>query len=93
MRNPPRVLVFANRIKTVQFLHGLIEAEGFKTAILHGDRSQPERDVSCSMMQSRNFLHEVLPDSIHQYALPLLWMRLGYILRTHEDNMLKAHQI
>jgi ATP-dependent RNA helicase DDX5/DBP2 len=45
MRNLPRMLVFANRIKTVRFLHSTISAEGFKAAMLHGDRSQAEREV------------------------------------------------
>lgn len=45
IRNPPRVLVFANRIKTVRFLHTTISAAGFKAATLHGDRTQAEREV------------------------------------------------
>jgi superfamily II DNA/RNA helicase len=45
-RNPPRVLVFANRVKTVRFLAATLAEAGFKTAILHGERSQPEREVS-----------------------------------------------
>lgn len=43
LRNPPRVLVFANRIKTVRFLYETIQKEEFRTAMLHGERSQAER--------------------------------------------------
>ena len=45
LRNPPRVLIFANHIKTVRFLHQTVAAAGFRTAMLHGERSQPEREV------------------------------------------------
>ena len=46
-RNPPRVLIFANRVKTVRFVAATTSEAGFKTAILHGERSQPEREVRC----------------------------------------------
>ncbi|PNG99172.1 ATP-dependent RNA helicase dbp-2, partial [Tetrabaena socialis] len=39
-RNPPRVLVFCNRVKTVRFLAGMLAKEGYKAAQLHGQRSQ-----------------------------------------------------
>ena len=45
LRQPPRVLIFANRVKTVRFLYQAVIAEGFKVVMLHGDRSQPEREV------------------------------------------------
>ena len=44
-RNPPRVLVFANRVKTVRFLHNLLKQATLRVAMLHGERSQPEREV------------------------------------------------
>ena len=44
-RNPPRVLVFANHVKAVRFLATTLAGAGFKTAMLHGERSQPEREV------------------------------------------------
>lgn len=44
LRNPPRVLVFSNRIKTVRFLHDLIAKEEFRTTMIHGERSQQERE-------------------------------------------------
>ena len=44
-RNPPCVLIFANRVKTVRFVAAATAGAGFKTAILHGERSQAERDV------------------------------------------------
>mmetsp|Transcript_7163 Transcript_7163/g.20219 ORF Transcript_7163/g.20219 Transcript_7163/m.20219 type:complete len:487 (-) Transcript_7163:194-1654(-) len=43
-RNPPRVLVFANRVKTVRFLHKLLKDAKLRVAILHGERSQHERE-------------------------------------------------
>ena len=45
-RNAPKVLVFANRIKTVRFVQQSLLEAGFKAVQLHGDRSQPEREVS-----------------------------------------------
>ena len=48
-RNAPKVLVFANRIKTVRFLQQSLVEAGFKAMQLHGDRSQPEREVSCAV--------------------------------------------
>ena len=58
-RNAPKVLVFANRIKTVRFLQQSLVDAGFKAVQLHGDRSQPEREVSlpvflkqCSCMET-----------------------------------------
>ena len=47
-RNAPKVLVFANRIKTVRFVQQSIAEAGFKAAQLHGDRSQAEREVCSS---------------------------------------------
>lgn len=44
-RHPPRVLIFANRVKTVRFVAAACAGAGFKTAILHGERSQAEREV------------------------------------------------
>jgi hypothetical protein len=38
------VLVFANRIKTVRFLHDTVKKEGYRAVMLHGARSQPERE-------------------------------------------------
>lgn len=45
LRNPPRVLIFANKIKTVRFVHQTVSEAGFRTVMLHGDRSQEEREV------------------------------------------------
>ena len=41
-----RVLIFANRIKTVRFVHGELHAGGWRAVQLHGERSQEEREVS-----------------------------------------------
>ncbi|KAK9823896.1 hypothetical protein WJX72_006234 [[Myrmecia] bisecta] len=44
LRNPPRVLIFANRVKTVRFLHKLLADDGCRVVMLHGERSQHERE-------------------------------------------------
>lgn len=44
-RNPPRVLVFANRVKTVRFVYKLLKDSNMRVAMLHGERSQQEREV------------------------------------------------
>lgn len=44
-RNLPRVLVFANKIKTVRFLHETVQEAGYRVVMLHGERSQQEREV------------------------------------------------
>lgn len=45
LRNAPRVLIFANRIKTVRFLADTVGQAGLRCVILHGERTQPEREV------------------------------------------------
>ena len=45
LRNPPKVLILANRIKTVRFLHQSVAEAEFRAVMLHGERSQPEREV------------------------------------------------
>ena len=54
-RNPPRVLIFANTVKTVRFLHGLVREADFRAALLHGDRTQPEREVGNPFFFLRSF--------------------------------------
>ncbi len=44
-RSKPRILVFCNKVKTVRFVHTLCVEAGVKAAMLHGERSQPEREV------------------------------------------------
>ena len=44
-RAKPRILVFCNKIKTVRLVHDLCTSAGFKCAVLHGERSQAEREV------------------------------------------------
>ncbi|KAL0036815.1 hypothetical protein WJX77_000238 [Trebouxia sp. C0004] len=51
-RNAPKVLVFANRIKTVRFLQQSLGEAGFKALQLHGDRSQPEREEAMTSWKS-----------------------------------------
>ena len=41
-----RVLIFANRIKTVRFVHGELQTGSWRAVQLHGERSQEEREVS-----------------------------------------------
>mmetsp|Transcript_17825 Transcript_17825/g.31773 ORF Transcript_17825/g.31773 Transcript_17825/m.31773 type:complete len:667 (-) Transcript_17825:259-2259(-) len=43
-RNPPRILIFANRIKTVRYVHRLLSDAKLRVAMLHGERSQAERE-------------------------------------------------
>ena len=45
-RNPPRVLVFANRVKAVKFLVGAVAKDGWRAAALHGQRPQAEREAA-----------------------------------------------
>ncbi|GIL49526.1 hypothetical protein Vafri_5852 [Volvox africanus] len=51
-RNPHRVLVFANRVKTVRFLTTTLSREGYKVAQLHGQRSQAERNQAVADFRS-----------------------------------------
>ncbi|GIM00392.1 hypothetical protein Vretimale_5179 [Volvox reticuliferus] len=51
-RNPPRVLVFANRVKTVRYLTTTLSREGYKVAQLHGQRSQAERNQAVADFRS-----------------------------------------
>jgi superfamily II DNA/RNA helicase len=44
LRHLPRVLVFVNRIKTCRFVEKHIAGAGYRVAVLHGDRSQSERE-------------------------------------------------
>ncbi|CAL5229519.1 g12859 [Coccomyxa viridis] len=45
-RSKPRILVFCNKVKTVRFVHTLCVEAGVKAAMLHGERSQPEREAA-----------------------------------------------
>ncbi|KAG1659532.1 hypothetical protein FOA52_016155 [Chlamydomonas sp. UWO 241] len=51
-RNPPRVLVFANRIKTVRLVYDAVCAEGYRAELLHGQRPQSERDGAVSAFRA-----------------------------------------
>lgn len=51
-RHAPRVLIFANRIKRVRFIAKLLEREGYRTAELHGQRSQEERQEAIRAFKS-----------------------------------------
>jgi hypothetical protein len=50
-RNPPRILIFANRIKTVRYVHRLLSDAKLRVAMLHGERSQAEREVRPLLMR------------------------------------------
>lgn len=39
-------------IKTVRFLHKLVEEAGFRAALLHGERSQDEREAAVADFRS-----------------------------------------
>ena len=43
-RRMPRVLIFANRVKTVRFLYEFLKEKEQRVAMLHGKRSKEERD-------------------------------------------------
>ena len=58
LRHLPRILIFANRIKTVRFIHKHItkasnaNANPFRAAQLHGEKSQRERDAALKDFKS-----------------------------------------
>ncbi len=74
-RNAPKVLVFANRIKTVRFLQQSLVEAGFKAVQLHGDRSQPEREVNLAVFIRQRKLYIALCQELH-LALTLLQAEL-----------------
>lgn len=45
-RHKPRILVFANRIKTVKYISRELRGQGKKVAEIHGDKSQEEREAA-----------------------------------------------
>ena len=65
-RSKPRILVFCNKVKTVRFVHTLCLDAGFKAAMLHGERSQAEREVCASHFT----LHSALPPEINPQPVP-----------------------
>jgi len=52
LRNPPRVLIFTNRIKTARFVFNEIKKSSFRVTILHGERSQEEREAALADFRS-----------------------------------------
>lgn len=51
-RHEARVLIFANKIKTVRFLHGLLKKHDVRCLMLHGLRSQAERRAALQSFKS-----------------------------------------
>ena len=51
-RNPPRCLVFTNRVKTAKFVAKTLAEAGYRVGLLHGQRPQPERQVPSFPPQS-----------------------------------------
>ena len=51
-RHKPRVLIFANRIKTVQYVAKELEGDGRKVVELHGDKLQEERERAVNDFKS-----------------------------------------
>ena len=51
-RHAPKILIFFNRIKTVRFIFKLVAKAGFRTAQLHGERSQEEREEAIKDFKS-----------------------------------------
>lgn len=52
-RNAPRVLIFANRVKTVRFLANTLAKEGYKVVQLHGQRPQ------VGVLEGRSEIHGI----------------------------------
>lgn len=52
LRNPPRVLIFTNRIKTARFVFNEIKKSSFRVTILHGERSQEDREAALADFRS-----------------------------------------
>jgi ATP-dependent RNA helicase DDX5/DBP2 len=51
-RHAPKILIFANRIKTVRFVFKLVLKANFRVAQLHGERSQEEREEAIKDFKS-----------------------------------------
>lgn len=51
-RHAPKILIFSNRIKTVRFIFKLVLKANFRTAQLHGERSQEEREEAIKDFKS-----------------------------------------
>lgn len=51
-RLQPRILIFANRIKTVRFVYNQVNGAGYRCAQLHGERSQEERETAVKDFKS-----------------------------------------
>ena len=52
-RSRSRVLVFANRIKTVNFVGDMLRRHGEKTGTLHGEMKQEKRELALAGLQER----------------------------------------
>lgn len=52
LRAPPKVIIFANRIKTVQYVHKFVKGLQLRVEVLHGERSQEERDEALQSFRS-----------------------------------------
>ena len=51
-RRQPRILIFANTIKKVRSIHAELQNDGFRLAMLHGKRSQSERNDAMEHFRS-----------------------------------------
>ncbi|KAK9811040.1 hypothetical protein WJX73_008413 [Symbiochloris irregularis] len=100
-RNRPRMLIFTNRIKTARFVHETVAAADFRTALLHGDRSQPEREAALADFRSGKAQILVATDvaarGLHIQGLPYVvnydfpTNMHSYIHRTGRTGRLASH--
>lgn len=75
-RNPPRCLVFTNRVKTAKFVAKTIGEAGHRVALLHGQRPQNEREVAMTDFRSGKASVLVATDvagrGLHVASLPVV---------------------
>lgn len=75
-RNPPRCLVFTNRVKTAKYVAKTVSEAGHRVALLHGQRPQNEREAA--MMDFRSGKASVLVATdvagrgLHVASLPVV---------------------
>lgn len=68
-RNPPRCLVFTNRVKTAKFVAKTLSEVGHRVALLHGQRPQNEREVM--PLRLLLVLYDLMPSSGHPCLLDM----------------------
>ena len=74
-RQRTRVLVFANRIKAVDFIATSLAAEGHRAMAIHGDKSQPERDRALAEFKARGVGREGVGVGGRGERPALIWLQ------------------